>query len=74
MYTDGFVMYIIKTEDFYKNIVGNVERCFDTSNYNEADKRPLPVGKNKKVIGMFKDELTRKIMIGLCTYSKSILI
>ena len=49
--TDRFVPYI-KTEDFYKDTAGDVERWFDTSNYDEEDKRPLPVGKNKKVIGM----------------------
>ena len=53
----------IKTEDFYKDIACDVERWFDTSNYDENDKRPLPIGKNKKVIGMFKDELGGKIMI-----------
>ena len=33
---------------------------FDTSNY-EVD-RPLPKGKNKKVVGLMKDELRGKIM------------
>ena len=65
MDTESFVMHI-KTEDFYKDIAGDVERWFDTSNYNEMDKRPLPIGKNKKVIGVFKDELGRKIMIEFC--------
>ena len=51
--TDSFVMYI-KTEDFYKAIAGDVERWFDTSNYDKKDKRPLPIGKNKKVIGCLK--------------------
>ena len=37
----------------------------DTSNYDEDDKRPLPTGKSKKVIGLFKDELGGKIMIEL---------
>ena len=35
---------------------------FDTSNYNKKDNRPLPIGKNKKVICMFKDEIGGKIM------------
>ena len=39
---------------------------FDTSNYNKRDDRPLPIGKNKKVIGMFKDELGGKIMTEFC--------
>ena len=48
----SFVMHI-KT-DFYKDISGDVERWFDTSNYEEKDKRPLPMGKTKKVIGKLK--------------------
>ena len=56
MDTDSFVMHT-KTEDFCKDISDDVERWFDTSNYDDKDKRPLPIGKNKKVIGMFKDEL-----------------
>ena len=44
MDTDSFVMHI-KTEDFYKDILGDVERWFDTSNYDQKDKRQLPIGK-----------------------------
>ena len=62
MGTDSFIINI-KTEDFYKDIANDVERWFDTSNYDKNDKRPLPIGKNKKVIGLFKDELGGKIMI-----------
>ena len=62
MDTDSFIINI-KTEDFYKDIANDVERWFDTSNYDKNDKRPLPIGKNKKVIGLFKDEFDRKIMI-----------
>ena len=61
MDTDSFATYI-KTEDFYKDIVNHVERQFDTSNYDENDKRLLLIGMNKKVIGLFKDELGGKIM------------
>ena len=53
MDTDSFVMHI-KTEDFYKDISNDVERWFDTSNYDAKDNRPLKIGKkNKKEIGMF---------------------
>ena len=64
MDTDSFVMNI-KTEDFYKDIVDDVEKRFDTSNY-EVD-RPLPTGKNKKVIGLMKDELGGKIITEFVT-------
>ena len=59
MDTDSFIMHI-KTEDLYKDIADDVEKRFDTSNY-ECD-RPLPTGKNKKVIGLMKHELRGKIM------------
>ena len=59
--TNSFVIYI-KTEDFYKDNANDVERWFYTSNYDENDERPLSIGKNKKVYGLFKDELGGKIM------------
>ena len=59
MDTDSFIMNI-KTEDFYKDITNDVEKRFDTSNY-ECD-RPLLTGKNKKVIGLMKDELGGRII------------
>ena len=65
MDTDSFVMYI-ETEDFYKDIASDVERLFDTANYDKKDKRPLPIAKNKKVIGIFKDELGGKITNEFC--------
>ena len=53
----------IKSEDIYKNIANDVEERFDTSNYDVN--RYLPVGKNKKVIGLMKDELGGTIMVGV---------
>ena len=38
----------IKTEDFYEDIATDVEKRFDTSNYEVN--RPLPTGKNKKIL------------------------
>ena len=71
--TDSFIMRI-KTDDFYKDINDDVDKWFDTSNYDKNDNRPLEIGKNKKVLGKFKDELGGKIManfvaIGAKTYS-----
>ena len=60
MDTDSFVIHI-KTEDFYEGIASDVEKLFDTSNYEEDDKSPLPIGKSRKVIGHFKDKLGVKI-------------
>ena len=65
MDADSFVINIF-IEDFFEDINNDVERWFDTSNYDENDKRPLPMGVNKKVIGMFKDELGGKIMKEFC--------
>ena len=65
MDTDSLV-YHIKTEDFYADITDDVQTRFDTSGYipdgycvpgtTEQSHRPLPVGLNKKVIGLMKDE------------------
>ena len=65
MDTDSFAIHIF-TEDFFDDISNDVERWFDTSNYDKNDKIPLPIGKNKKVIGMFKDELGVRIMKEFC--------
>ena len=51
---------------FFGDINNDVERLFDTSNYDKNDKRSLQTGINKKVIGMFKDELGAKIMKEFC--------
>ena len=67
MDTDSFVIHIT-TEDIYRDIANDVERWFDTSNYdeNKTGKRPLPIGKNKKVIGLFKDDLGGEINEEFC--------
>ena len=61
MDTDSFV-YEIETEDFYRDIAKDVEKRFDTSGYSKDENRPLPIGKNKKVIGLMKDKLGGVIM------------
>ena len=62
MDTDSFIIHI-RTEDFYKDIADDVKTFFNTSNYGENEKRPLPKGINKKVIGLMKDQLGGKIVI-----------
>ena len=61
MDTESFV-YETEKEDFYKDIAKDTQKNFDTSGYSKDDNRPLPIGKNKKVIGMMKDELGGKSM------------
>ena len=56
------LLFSLKPKNFFEDISNDVERWFDTSNYDKNDKRPLPIGKNKKVPGIFKDELGGKIM------------
>ena len=55
-----FYTFNISTEDFYEDIANDVQSRFDTSGYNVD--RPLPIGLNKKVIGLMKDELGGSIM------------
>ena len=65
----------MQTVDIYKDIAEDVEARFDTSNY-ESD-RPLPIGKNKKSIGLMKDELGGKVItkfVGLRAKTNSYLI
>ena len=64
MDTDSFLMNI-KTKDFYEDISSDVDKRFNTSNYEVN--RPLPTGKNKKVIGLMKDELGGKIITEFVT-------
>ena len=52
MNIDSFIIRI-KTKDFYEDIAHDAEKRFYISNY-EVD-RPLPKGKNKKVIGSMSD-------------------
>ena len=61
MDTGSFIIYI-KTGDIYKDIANGVEKWFDTSNCDKHDKRPLLIVWNRKVVGLFIDELGRKIM------------
>ena len=64
MDTDSFIMNI-KTNDFYEDISNDVENRLDTSNYEVN--RPLPMGKNKKIIGLMKDERGGKIITEFVT-------
>ena len=58
--TDSFIFYI-KTEDVYEDIAGDIEtKRFERWNYEVN--RPLLIGKNKKVIGLMKNELGEKVM------------
>ena len=53
MDTDSFIVHV-KMDDIYKDIAEDVE--------TRLNQRPLPKGKNKKVIGLMKDELGGQVM------------
>ena len=59
MDTSSFIVHV-KTDYFYKDITKDGETRSDISNFEMG--RPLPKGKNKKVIGLMKDELGRRVM------------
>ena len=59
MDTDSLV-YHIKTEDIYADIVDDIPTRFDTSSY--CLNRPLLIGLNKRVIGLIKDKLRGAVM------------
>ena len=60
-YTDtDSLVYRINTEDFYADITDDVQTRFDT--YGYCSNRPLPIGLNKKVTRLMKDELGGTIM------------
>ena len=63
--TDSFIKHI-KTDDFYKDISADVDKWLHTSNFNKNDNRTLEIGKNKKVLGKYKDEIGGKIMTKFC--------
>ena len=62
LFTDtDSLCYEIQTEDFYKDISGDVEKGFDTSNFPKDHPSGIQ-GKNKKVPGMMKDEAGGRII------------
>ena len=58
LFTDtDSLLYLIHTDDFYKDISRDIKTKFDTSDYPESHPSGILTGVNKKVIGMFKDEV-----------------
>ena len=58
LFTDtDSLLYLIHTDDFYKDISRDIKKKFDTSDYPESHSSGIQTGVNKKVIGMFKDEV-----------------
>ena len=46
------LLFMLKLRIFINT--NDVEIWFDTSNYDENDERRLPIGKNKKIPGLFE--------------------
>ena len=63
LYTDtDSLIYDIPTEDVFVDTAADVEKWFDTSGYPKDHPSSIPVGKNKKVLGVFKDKCGGKII------------
>ena len=58
--TDSFIIHVF-TKDFFEDIADDVKIWFDTSNYDENDKRSLTISEDKKELGFFKDELRGRL-------------
>ena len=64
LFTDtDSLCYEIETENFFADIADDVEKMFDTSNFDKNHSSGIQ-GKNKKVPGMMKDEAGGKIIEG----------
>ena len=63
--SDSFISHV-ETENFYKDISNDVDNRFGISAYSKDLNRPLLIGKNKKALGMMKDELCRKVLTYFC--------
>ena len=64
LFTDtDSLCYEIQTDDVYKDIKNDVDKWYDTSNYDKDHPSGLYSGKNKKVIGYCKDECGGKFII-----------
>ena len=51
------LLYLIHTDDFYKDISQDDKKKFDTSDYPDKHPSGINTGVNKKVIGKFTDEV-----------------
>ena len=57
LFTDtDSLMYLIQTDDFYRDIKQDIKKKFDTSDFYEYHPSGIKTDVNKKVIGKFKDE------------------
>ena len=59
METDSFIIFI-KTDETYSDITADAETRFGTSDY--VLQKPIPEEKNKKTIGLMKDESGGKLI------------
>ena len=63
LFTDtDSLCYEIQIDDFFKDISKDVDQKFDTSNFDKNHKSGIATMKNKKVIGLVKDETGGKII------------
>ena len=63
--TDTGFAYEIETDDFFKDISGDVKKLFDTSNFPKIHPFGIETGQNKKVAECSRMKLVEKLLKNL---------
>ena len=73
MDTDSFIFYV-ETDDFYKDIMSDLEKWHDTSKRDKKLNRSIPIRINAGIIGKFKGDLTGEVMTEFAAMASKIIM
>ena len=73
MDTDSFIFYV-ETDDFYKDIMSDLEKWHDTSKLDKKLNRSIPIRINAGIIGKFKGDLTGEVMTEFVALASKIIM
>ena len=73
MDTDSFIFYV-ETDDFYKDIMSDLEKWYDTTKLDKKLNRSIPIRINAGIIGKFKGDLTGEVMTEFVALASKIIM